>query len=63
MCCTWLLSQWGEKYQVMFIVPKKDQVQKQKQKELAMMEVGFAVCNDGSRVRKFAMPGCGNRLK
>ena len=37
--------------------------EKQRQEEFAMTEVGFPVCNDGNRVRKFAMPECRNRLQ
>ena len=58
----------GEKYQVMFIVPKKVQIQKSRSQvydflEFAMKEVGFPICNDGNRVRKFAMPARRNRLQ
>ena len=28
-----------------------------------MTEVGFPVCNEGNRVRKFAKPECRNRLQ
>ena len=69
----------GEKYQVMLIVPKKVEIQKsrsnaskpmnfyeqekQRQEEFAVTEVGFPVCNDGNRVRKFAMPERRNGLQ